>query len=145
MESLKRIVIPLETPPAVKCFTQDLWLAECCIGPDGVAVFHIETLEEALQTNALQIMRGWSAGYVPFALCETTEAAHAACDAMRELQGLFREGQRRQAARQSDIPADAEQAQDADQREAAKELGERPRGQKREYDDGTNKASVKSC
>jgi hypothetical protein len=86
MESLKRAATALETPPLAKCFTQELWRAECCIGPDGVAVFHVETREEALRTNLLQIVRGWSAGYIPFALCEIVEATHTACDMMLALQ-----------------------------------------------------------
>jgi len=94
MDSLKCPATALATPPLAKCFTQDLWLAECCIGPDGVPVFHVETLEEALRTNAVQIARGWSAGFIPFALRENVEAAHAACDAMAELQQEY------QAARQ---------------------------------------------
>jgi len=87
VKPLKHAVTALETTPLVKCFAQDLWLAECHIGTDGVTVFHVESLEEALRTNAIQVVRGWSANYVPFALCETVEQAHAACNVMQRLQG----------------------------------------------------------
>jgi hypothetical protein len=76
----------LRLSPLVKCFAQDLWVAECSVGPDGEPVFHVETLEHALETNAGQIAHGWCANYVPFALCETREGAGLACDLMRRIQ-----------------------------------------------------------
>lgn len=101
MELVQCAAMALETPPLAKCFAQDLWLAECCIGPDGAVVFHVETLAEALRTNLVQIVRGWSANYVPFALVESVEAARAACDAMRQLQERFKAAEDERAARES--------------------------------------------
>ena len=47
-----------------------------------------------MQTNTIQGLQGRNAGYVPFALCETAEAADAACVAMRQLQTLFQEARK---------------------------------------------------
>ena len=47
MKSLEDIVAAIGTPALLKAFTQELWVCECHIGSDGVAVFHVERLEEA--------------------------------------------------------------------------------------------------
>jgi len=67
-----------------------LWVAECHFGPAGL-VFHVETLGTVLQTNDTHIGRGWHAGYAPFALCRTVEAAHAACDCVKRKQEVLRD------------------------------------------------------
>jgi len=73
-----------------------LWAAEYHPGPDGEeGVFHVETLATILQTNDRHVGRGWHAGYVPFALCRTAEAAHAACDRMQRKQEVLRDIDRR--------------------------------------------------
>ncbi len=76
----------LRLSPLVQCFAQDLWVAECHISPEAEPVFHIEPLSHALEVNAGQLAQRWSAGYVPFALCETREGAGLACDLMRQIQ-----------------------------------------------------------
>jgi len=74
----------------------DLWACECCFGPDGEAVFHVDTLAAVLQTNDHHVGRGRHPGYVLFAICRTVEAAHAACDRMRRKQQVLRDLQSRE-------------------------------------------------
>jgi hypothetical protein len=64
--------------------------------------FHIETAREAMESNLKQIIGGWTNSYLPFAFCGSYEEASQACEALRD-------AQEKRAARQKDIPADADQ------------------------------------
>ena len=69
----------------------DLWVAEVRFDETGEPVFNVENLVTVLWTNDVHAGRGWSAGYVVFAICPTAERAHAACDVMRKKQRTLRE------------------------------------------------------
>jgi hypothetical protein len=67
----------------------ELWVCECCFGPDGQAIFHVDRLVDSLYANDQHISSGWHPGYVPFALCKTIEEANEACDRMKRKQKLL--------------------------------------------------------
>lgn len=47
--------------------------------------FHIEELSEALQKNMIGILRGNGTDYVPFAVVDNYDDAHALCNEMTKL------------------------------------------------------------
>lgn len=79
-------VTELSMSGLLRAALEDCWVCEARVGEDGVTVYHVQGLGEALEINARQIAAGWSSGYIVFAVTDSVEQAHHICDVMRHLQ-----------------------------------------------------------
>ena len=61
-------------------------MAEATSDSNCVTTYPVAKLADFLDMNGLQGRRGWSSGYVLFALCRTMDEAHAACERMKRQQ-----------------------------------------------------------
>lgn len=67
---------------AVETARNTLWFAEGGFNEEGELSTNATGLDEALDANCRLLAKGQQPAWFPFCLCETLEAAQAACEAL---------------------------------------------------------------